>query len=104
MQTQLELKTYLVGYAALDANTTGAYNTAIGHEAGRFKHNCYCFYCYRVGCTYLSNTTGAQNTAVGYQACMQSNTEGGSTMLVWVDKLYKQIPLVITTQLSVILH
>jgi hypothetical protein len=50
-----------VGAAALNSNTTGANNTAVGRQA------------------LFSNTTGSENTANGYQALF-SNTTGGQNI------------------------
>jgi hypothetical protein len=50
-----------VGSAALTANTTGSYNTAIGRVA------------------LVANTTGIENTAVGYQALNSNNTASYNT-------------------------
>jgi hypothetical protein len=62
MNTALGGGEYGVDYGALGYNTTGAYNTAVGHYALK------------------SNTTASNNTAVGYQAGY-ANTGGNNTAI-----------------------
>ena len=59
----------VVGYLALNSNTTGGANIAYGHQA------------------LFSNTVGSNNVASGYQA-LYSNTEGGYNIATGNSALY----------------
>jgi trimeric autotransporter adhesin len=65
-----------VGFAALNANTTGTRNVAIGNEALRF--NTTGIYNTALGSFALrSNTTGNSNAAMGFEA-LRNNTTGSA--------------------------
>ena len=67
-----------MGYVALDANTTGSYNTAIGHYA--LTNNTTANYNTAVGDRALdSNVGGHRNTAVGYKALEDTGDNNDNT-------------------------
>lgn len=55
----------VLGYQALNSNTTGANNVAVGSQ------------------TLINNTTGSYNTAVGYQAGYSNTADSGVTAVGW---------------------
>ncbi|HSK13377.1 MAG TPA: hypothetical protein VK907_09190, partial [Phnomibacter sp.] len=95
-----------VGFAALNANTTGTRNVAIGNEALRF--NTTGIYNTALGSFALrSNTTGNSNAAMGFEALrnnttgsanaalgafsMRSNTTGANNTAVGNNSLYLNV-------------
>jgi len=74
----------VVGYQALNANTTGGTNTALGYQAG--FTNTTSSGITAIGFTALKNSTGSNNTAVGCRT-MLANTTGDSNTGVGVQAL-----------------
>ncbi len=66
------------GFQTLNANTTGAYNTATGYYALRLNTTG-SYNTATGGNTLSSNTTGASNTATGYQSLLINTTGSGNT-------------------------
>ena len=88
MQTLLDQTTLPLDKVALESNTTGQINTAVGENSLENKYNWFkinnrllekCFNC--------SNTTGTNNTAVGYQDALDANTTGDQNTAVGKNAL-----------------
>jgi hypothetical protein len=75
-----------VGYQALRANTTGAYNAAHGYRA-LYSNTTGSYNAATGASSLLSNTTGTYNTATGWGALL-SNTTGANNTATGVLALY----------------